>query len=441
MPLRGLSAKSYKWCVVCKTDLTGTDTLRMHMERSHNLDVIPGCPECFYYRKRWTDVVKHCESLHDIVLGKDHTPEKSRCRWGLTVFRPAGASKKPCYNEVGEDDVCEVPMKGETCTLQQMRVIVKAEALMPKSSPKETPKAGKKRRTVVVAETVAESGASCSSRAPYLQSSSKGKGGAGKGKSSGKTTAQTEVVRETWQAQAVEGKKRDLAVVLKRSDDTSVRRRSPRKTSTPRKVIMKGRTSEEEADSQPAKVKAETSGVKPSTRGRKGRRTILEVAADLTPVRQSSRKRGLPESETESDTTTTTTDLEGDDTLGTSMSDFSNLGSQAIDVPILDAAAETNYFLRDGTPGASTSGETTLVQETVSGKPSASSTQASTSIARASTSTTPTLPSVSTVLGRHTRTVETQTEKVMVNLETQTDGDLTDVVVVIPRGQGRVLRL
>ena len=440
MPLRGLSAKSYKWCVVCKTDLSGTDTLRMHMERSHNLDVIPGCPECFYYRKRWTDVLKHCESLHAIVLGKDHTPEKSKCRWGLTLFRPVGANKKPCYKDVGEDDICEVPMKGETCTLQQMRVIVKAEAVMPESSPKETPKAGKKRRTVVVAETVAESGASSSSKAPYLQSSGKGKVGTGKGKSSGKTTARAEVVRETWQAQAVEGKKRDLAVVLKRSDDTSVRRRSPRKTSTPRKVIIKERTSEEEADSQPAKVKEETSGVKPSTRGRRNRRTLLEVAADLTPVRQSSRKRGLPESETESDTTTTT-DREGDDTLGTSISDFSNLGSQAIDVPILNAAAETDYFLRDGAPGTSTSGETTLVQETESRKPSASTTQASTSSARASTSSMPTLPPVSTVLGRHTRTVETQTEKVMVDLETQTDGDLTDVVVVIPRGQGRVLRL
>ena len=51
MPLRGHQGRLYNWCAVCRATIPAEHkTLWIHLNRVHDLDFIPGCKECNYFR-------------------------------------------------------------------------------------------------------------------------------------------------------------------------------------------------------------------------------------------------------------------------------------------------------------------------------------------------------------------------------------------------------
>ena len=45
MPLKPVNGRLYKWCAVCKDTLPDRHkTLRIHLNRSYAMEVLPGCP-------------------------------------------------------------------------------------------------------------------------------------------------------------------------------------------------------------------------------------------------------------------------------------------------------------------------------------------------------------------------------------------------------------
>ena len=116
MPLRGVDGRFYEWCVVCQSRLPEEHkTLRIHLSRSHVLELLPGCPSCFYYRSRWSDVKKHCQDRHRLDINVE---QGSRgCAWGLTALDTS--RHRPSYAYVKEEDICEYPLSSETLSEHQ----------------------------------------------------------------------------------------------------------------------------------------------------------------------------------------------------------------------------------------------------------------------------------------------------------------------------------
>lgn len=84
------------------------------------MELLPGCPNCFYFRSRWADVRKHCMRQHggqDI----DQLPDAEGVRWGLTSVDETKV--KPTYSGLQESDVCLYPLEREEMTVHQTTVV------------------------------------------------------------------------------------------------------------------------------------------------------------------------------------------------------------------------------------------------------------------------------------------------------------------------------
>ena len=125
MPLQGVNGRLYTWCVVCKNTVPDRHkTLRIHLNKSHRMELLPGCQDCFYYRSRWADVRKHCFRLHN----KDINSEGSdNVLWGLAQLDES--KPNPTYSTLTEDAVCVYPLKGEAFTPLQIQVVARAQFL------------------------------------------------------------------------------------------------------------------------------------------------------------------------------------------------------------------------------------------------------------------------------------------------------------------------
>ena len=119
MPLRGADGRFYGWCVVCQGDIPKAHkTLRIHLSKAHQLELLPGCPHCFYYRSRWSDVKKHCTDQHRLDIDSQHGAHG--CAWGLTVLD--SSRHRPSYAYVSQDDICQYPLAQETLSPQQTKI-------------------------------------------------------------------------------------------------------------------------------------------------------------------------------------------------------------------------------------------------------------------------------------------------------------------------------
>ena len=133
MPLKGVNGRLYDWCVVCRTSIPGKHkTLRIHLNRAHSLEFLPGCPVCFYYRSRWADVKKHCQRQHDVDI--DLLLDDQGVAWGLT--RLDDSKVKPTYSSLREEDICKYPLKGETLTQRQVIIVGAAQFAEPTVQPR-----------------------------------------------------------------------------------------------------------------------------------------------------------------------------------------------------------------------------------------------------------------------------------------------------------------
>ena len=127
MPLKGVNGRLYTWCVVCKTVIPERHkTLRIHLNKAHGMELLPGCVSCFYYRSRWADIRKHCLRLHQLDID---SAKNDNVLWGLARLDDSKAN--PTYATLTEGDVCQYPLKGEVYTPLQTRVIGQAQFLMP----------------------------------------------------------------------------------------------------------------------------------------------------------------------------------------------------------------------------------------------------------------------------------------------------------------------
>ena len=109
MQLKGVYSLLYNWCVVCKNTVPERHkTLRIHLNKSHRMELLPGCVSCFYYRSRWADVRKHCLRLHKRDIDSE---ENDNVLWGLAQLDESKAN--PTYAALTEDAVCAYPLKGE----------------------------------------------------------------------------------------------------------------------------------------------------------------------------------------------------------------------------------------------------------------------------------------------------------------------------------------
>ena len=123
MPLKGVNGRLYKWCAVCKDTLPD----RIHLNRSHAMELLPGCPDCAYFRSRWADVKKHSQRHHGKDI--DHLHEDLGIFWGLT--RLDKRKGKPTYSDVSQDDICVYLKNGEAFTRNQICVLRRAKFLGP----------------------------------------------------------------------------------------------------------------------------------------------------------------------------------------------------------------------------------------------------------------------------------------------------------------------
>ena len=120
MPLLGVNGRLFTWCVVCRDEVPSRHkTLRIHLNRAHGMEFIPGCPSCFYMRRRWADVKKHCERQHQLDIDRHHGDQG--VAWGLT--RLDDSSARPTYSNVAQSDICKYPTKEEHLTFEQLRVV------------------------------------------------------------------------------------------------------------------------------------------------------------------------------------------------------------------------------------------------------------------------------------------------------------------------------
>ena len=141
MPLRGVNGRLYTWCVVCRDEVPSRHkTLRIHLNRAHGMEFIPGCPSCFYFRSRWADVKKHCERQHQLDIDRHHGDQG--VSWGLT--RLDDSSARPTYSNVAQTDICSYPLKEERLTFDQLRVVGMAKFLEPPGEQKQTSRARSK---------------------------------------------------------------------------------------------------------------------------------------------------------------------------------------------------------------------------------------------------------------------------------------------------------
>jgi hypothetical protein len=102
MPLMGAGCKSSKWCVVCQTEPEhkGRWSLKSHLMKVHNLDMLPSCSKCTvpYVREQWDDITKHYVSDHG---GKD----ENSVLWLLVPCKRPGES----YLDINYTPLCYVP--------------------------------------------------------------------------------------------------------------------------------------------------------------------------------------------------------------------------------------------------------------------------------------------------------------------------------------------
>ena len=94
--------RRYSWCCLCRRELPRNVTLTTHLQNSHDLDLIPGCPECFYFRTRTGDVRKHASRNHRALSAAS----RENFRWGLVRFQKT-------YKELTPGEVVEYPLLGE----------------------------------------------------------------------------------------------------------------------------------------------------------------------------------------------------------------------------------------------------------------------------------------------------------------------------------------
>jgi len=123
MPLRGVGARDYAWCVVCQEELPATERLTAHLQSRHNLDLIPGCPECSYYRARAGDIDKHCVRMHQmsrVTKGRG----QAGCRWGLVVRRET-------YRGLTSAEVVDYPRAEEALSAAQSSFLARVRPEQP----------------------------------------------------------------------------------------------------------------------------------------------------------------------------------------------------------------------------------------------------------------------------------------------------------------------
>jgi len=104
---------------VCRGPRPEQQSLSVHL-KTHGLELIPGCSECFYFRLRWSDVRKHAASKHGLDLNAGEGP----VRWGVTL-RDVG-SQKPTYASRTEDEVCFYPREEEEFPAALTRILRQA---------------------------------------------------------------------------------------------------------------------------------------------------------------------------------------------------------------------------------------------------------------------------------------------------------------------------
>jgi len=115
MPLRGSGARDYSWCAVCREEVPSRTKLTAHLQGQHGLDLIPGCPDCFYYRARSGDVDKHCSRKHQ-KSRVSQARGQSGFRWGLTQLQET-------YKELTDSDVVEYPRAEESQSSSQVEFL------------------------------------------------------------------------------------------------------------------------------------------------------------------------------------------------------------------------------------------------------------------------------------------------------------------------------
>ena len=162
MPLQGVNGRLYTWCVVCRDEVPDRHkTLRIHLNRAHGMEFIPGCPSCFYFRSRWADVKKHCERQHQLDIDRHHGDQG--VVWGLT--RLDDSSARPTYSNVAQLDICNYPLKEERLTFDQLRVVGMAKFLEPPGEQKQTSRARSKSSRSRGAQSSAEQSSTARSSA------------------------------------------------------------------------------------------------------------------------------------------------------------------------------------------------------------------------------------------------------------------------------------
>jgi len=124
MPLRGIGARDYGWCLVCQEDLLASERLTAHLQGRHNLDLIPGCPECCYYRARAGDIDKHCSRMHQlsrVTKGRG----QAGCAWGLVARRAT-------YKDLTAEEVVAYPRSEESLSPRQVTFLAKYRREQPR---------------------------------------------------------------------------------------------------------------------------------------------------------------------------------------------------------------------------------------------------------------------------------------------------------------------
>jgi hypothetical protein len=100
---------------VCRTkpEHKGRWSLKTHLMKVHNLDMLPSCTKCVvpYVREQWDDISKHYISDHG---GKD----EDSVLWLLVPCKQPGES----YLDINHTPLCYVPLavEGEVCDVTQV---------------------------------------------------------------------------------------------------------------------------------------------------------------------------------------------------------------------------------------------------------------------------------------------------------------------------------
>ena len=90
-------------------------TSTIHLNCAHSMELLPGCPrDCFYFRSRWSDVWKHCQSYHGLDI--HNVSSFGGCVWGLTKMDVSGG--KPTYAAVRQENICLYTLRSEALTDQ-----------------------------------------------------------------------------------------------------------------------------------------------------------------------------------------------------------------------------------------------------------------------------------------------------------------------------------